>query len=194
MPRRPTRTVPVVALHGLGGPGPDHWYSWLAGELRAADRTVHLPTLPNPEAPERTAWLAELRNLLGTLPDTGFDLVAHSLGALLWLHHAASRPDALPRPARVALAGVPDNAHIGAPTFRDPPLDADPVRAAAEGTVLIGGDDDPTCPAGVATVYGVPLKIATTVVPGGGHFDPSGGYGPWPAMLDWCGRDNLAFF
>ncbi len=106
----------------------------------------------------------------------------------------SARPDGLPRPARVALAGIPDNDHIDPPTFRDPPLDADAVRAAAEGTVLIGSDDDPVCPAGVATVYGVPLKIATTVIPGGGHFNPASGYGPWPAMLDWCGRDNLAFF
>jgi uncharacterized protein len=32
------------------------------------------------------------------------------------------------------------------------------------------------------------------VVPGGGHLNPASGYGPWPAMRDWCGRDNLAFF
>ena len=184
----------MVALHGVGGPGREHWYSWLAEQLRAADRTVHLPALPDPDAPVLDAWLAELRALLATLPDTGFDVVAHSAGALLWLHHAASRPADLPRPARVALAGIPDNDHIDPPTFRDPPLSADAVRAAAEGTVLVGSDDDPVCPAGVATVYGVPLKIATTVVPGGGHFNPLSGYGPWPAMLDWCGRDNLAFF
>jgi predicted alpha/beta hydrolase family esterase len=186
--------VPLVVLHGLGGPGPEHWYSWLAAELRAAERTVHLPVLPNSDEPVLGAWLTDLRELLATLPDTGFDVVAHSAGALLWLHHASSRPDELPRPARVALAAIPDNEHIEPPTFRDPPLDADAVRAAAEGTVLIGTDDDPVCPAGVATVYGVPLKIATTVVAGGGHFDPASGYGPWPAMLDWCGRDNLAFF
>ena len=80
----------------------------------------------------------------------------------------------------MVLAGIPDNDSIDVPTLRDPPLDADAVRAAAEGTVLIGSDDDPVCPAGAATVYGVPLKIATTVVPGGGHFDPASGYGPWP--------------
>lgn len=194
MPRRPTRTVPLVVLHGLGGPGPEHWYSWLGAELRAADRTVHLPTLPNADEPVLEAWLASLRELLAELSDTRFDVVAHSAGALLWLHHSSARPDGLPRPARVALAGIPDNDHIDPPTFRDPPLDPDAVRAAAEGTVLIGSDDDPVCPAGAATVYGLPLKIATTVIPGGGHFNPASGFGPWPAMLDWCGRDNLAFF
>ena len=31
---------------------------------------------------------------------------------------------------------------------------------AADGTVLVGGDDDPYCPGGVAQVYGAPLKMA----------------------------------
>jgi predicted alpha/beta hydrolase family esterase len=38
------------------------------------------------------------------------------------------------------------------------------------------------------------LKIATTVVPGGGHLNPASGHGEWPAVLDWCNRDNLAFY
>ena len=135
-----------------------------AAELRAADRTVHVPALPNSGEPVLDAWLGGVREVLATLPDTGFDVVAHSAGALLWLHHSASRPDGSAAAGPRALAGIPDNDHIDPPTFRDPPLDADAVRAAAEGTVLIGSDDDPVCPAGAATVYGVPLKIATTVV------------------------------
>ena len=26
------------------------------------------------------------------------------------------------------------------------------------------------------------------------HLNDEAGYGPWPAMLDWCRRDNLAFY
>ena len=36
--------------------------------------------------------------------------------------------------------------------------------------------------------------MATTVIAGGGHLDAASGYGPWPAMLDWLRRDNLAFY
>ena len=42
--------------------------------------------------------------------------------------------------------------------------------------------------------YGLPLKIATTVIPNGGHLNIDAGYGEWPAMLSWCNRDNLAFY
>jgi hypothetical protein len=31
-------------------------------------------------------------------------------------------------------------------------------------------------------------------MPGGGHINVESGYGEWPAMLDWCNRDHLAFF
>jgi predicted alpha/beta hydrolase family esterase len=78
-------------------------------------------------------------------------------------------------------------------SFTPIPLPVDAIRQAADGTVLVGGEDDPLCPAGVARLYGAPLKIAATMIPGGGHLSPNTGYGPWPAMRDWCGRDNLAF-
>jgi predicted alpha/beta hydrolase family esterase len=193
MARRPSHTVPTLVLHGLGGPGPQHWYTWLAGELRTAGREVQLPVLPNSVEPVLADWLRELHDSMRRLPDTGYDLVCHSAGSLLWLHHAASAPADLPRPARVALVAIPDSEHVDPPSFRDVPLDAEAVHRAAEGTVLIAGDDDPTCPAGAAVVFGTPLKLATTLIPGGGHLNPASGYGPWPAMLDWCSRDNLAF-
>lgn len=193
MPRRPSRAVPVLVLHGMSGPRPDAWYSWLAKQLREGGRDVRIPLLPNSEAPVLADWLSTLDTSLTGLPDVGFDLVAHSTGALLWLHHTA-RGTKLPRPDRVALVAPASGASIAPPTFRDVPLNTDAVRRAAEGTVLVGGDDDPFCPEGIASAYGVPLKMATTVIAGGGHLNPDSGYGPWPAMLDWTRRDNLAFY
>ena len=78
--------------------------------------------------------------------------------------------------------------------FFPPPMDIDAVRRGADGTVLVAGDDDPYLPEGIAEAYGRPLKIATTVIAGGGHLNVDAGYGAWPAVLDWCGRDNLAFY
>lgn len=194
MPRRPTRTVPTVILHGWQGSGPDHWQSWLAGQLRAAGREVRYPDLPDPDAPALEGWLAALPATLDGLPDDGFDVVAHSLGAVLWLHHVAAGT-ASPRPARVALV-APPSPHTTIPeiaAFFPPPLDIDTVRRAADGTALVGSDNDPYSPEGIAVAYGRPLKMSTTIIAGGGHLNTDAGYGEWPAVLDWCGRDNLAF-
>ena len=194
MPRRPTRTVATLILHGWQGSGPDHWQSWLAGQLRAADREVRYPTLPDPDSPSLECWLAALRTTLDGLPDDGFDVVAHSLGAVLWLHHVA-RSDDSPRPARVALV-APPSPRTTIPelaAFFPAPMNIDVVRHAADGTVLVGGTADPYTPEGIAIAYGRPLKMPTTIIAGGGHLNPEAGYGPWPAVLDWCGRENLAF-
>lgn len=195
MPRRPTRSVPVVIVPGWEGSGPDHWQTWLTGELAGAGRDVRLAQLPDLDHPQLPAWLGGLRSALADLPADGFDVVTHSLGAVLWLHHCADTGSS-PRPARVALVAPPspDTKIEQIASFFPPPLDIDSVRRGADGTVLVAADDDQYIPEGVTAAYGLPLKIATTVVPGGGHLNSESGYGPWPAMLDWCNRDNLAFF
>ncbi|MFL6164017.1 MAG: RBBP9/YdeN family alpha/beta hydrolase [Jatrophihabitantaceae bacterium] len=189
MPRRPTRAVPTVLL--AERPAEQDWPHWLAEQLTAAGRQVRRCYAPAPE-PDR--WQPALLETLADLPDLGFDLVAHSVGCLLWLRCAAAAGIS-PRPDRVALVAPP--AAEAAPaewaSFFPAPLDVDAVRKAADGTVLVGSDNDPRCPAGVAQQYGAPLKMATTVIRGAGGFTAADGYGPWPAVLDWCGRDNLAF-
>ena len=189
MPRRPTRTVPTVLL--AGGVDARDWPRWLADQLAGAGREVRCYF---PAATELAAAQAGLSEVLAGLPDDGFDVLAHSVGCLLWLHRTAAGVSS-PRPARVALVAPP--AQAAAPAewagLFPVPLNVDAVRKAADGTALVGSDNDPYCPAGVAQQYGAPLKMATTVVPGAGGFTAADGYGPWPAVLDWCGRDNLAF-
>src|SRR5579859_7966531 len=136
MPRRASRAVPVLLLHGWQGSEPDHWQSWLAAQLREAGRELRYPQLPDPDNPDLGAWLDTLRGSLAELPDGGFDVVAHSLGAVLWLHHVAG-DDYSPRAARVALVAPPSphTAIAEIATFFPPPLDIDVVRHSAGGTV-----------------------------------------------------------
>ena len=196
MPRRPTRTAPTVILHGWQGSTGDHWQVWLADQLRSAGREVRFPQLPDADLPDLDAWLEALNDTISDLPPDGYDVVAHSL-SLDPL--AASRG---PHTALTATRNELRSSHRSRRTPRSPslqsffpvPLDIDQVRRGADGTVLIAGDNDPYTPEGIADAYGRPLKIPTTVIAGGGHINVESGYGPWPAMLDWCGRDNLAFF
>jgi uncharacterized protein len=193
MPRPQPTTQPVVILPGIGGSEPGHWQRLLADRL-AAGHEVRLPALPDLDRPRPGPWLAVLGETLAGLPDGGYDVVCHSLGCLLWLHHAASGPSG-PAPARVLLVAPPAPA---APVpelapWRPVPLDPDPVRKAAGGTILVCADNDPWCPQGAAAAYGRPLRIPVTVIPGGKHLNVAAGYGEWPAVEQWCNRPNLAF-
>lgn len=182
-------------IPGWQGSGAGHWQTWLEDELHAASRDTSRPDFADLDHPALDDWLAALRRALAPLPADGFDVVAHSLGAVLWLHHVIDPGDS-PRAARVLLV-APPSPRTEVPElapFVPPPLDVDAVRRGADGTALVAGDDDPYLPEGVAAAYGLPLKIATTIVPGGGHLNVASGYGPWPTVLDWCRRDNLAFY
>lgn len=187
MPRRPTRTVPTVLLTAASSA--DAWPQWLAAELSAGGREVRQLASHGSDAE-----LGQLAGILSDLEPDGFDVVAHGAACLLWLRHAAAGTET-PRPARVALVAPPSpsQAPAGYQAFYPVPLEIDTVRRAADGTVLVGSDNDPLCPAGVAAEYGAPLKMATTVVAGAGGLSAADGYSEWPAVLDWCGRDNLAF-
>jgi predicted alpha/beta hydrolase family esterase len=184
----------VLLVHGWQGSGAGHWQRWLAEQLRAAGRQVHFPDLPDADAPALQPWLDALRGELEALPADGFDVLCHSLGSVLWLHHVATADDA-PRPARVALV-APPSPHVDIvelAEFVPPPLDVDAVRHASGGTVLVAADNDPYCPETAAIAYGRPLRMPTTVVADGGHLNVAAGFGPWPAALAWCNHDNLAF-
>ena len=192
-PRRPARTVPTLLLPGRHEAGPGHWLGWLEEQLAAAGREVRRPEQAG-ATPALARWHDALRAAVGDLPADGYDVVAHGLGAVLWLHHVSDPGDS-PRAARVLLAAPPaPRAGLDAGDLLPPPLDVDAVRRGADGTVLVAGEDDPLLPEGIAAEYGRPLKIATTVLPGGGHLDAAAGYAEWPAVLDWCRRDNLAFY
>ncbi len=195
MPRRPTRTAPTVVIPGWQGSGADHWQTWLEQRLQEAGRHTRRPDFIDLDAPDLIGWLTALRGALADLPADDYDVVAHSLGAVLWLHHVVDTGSS-PRAARVLLVSPPSPATpaVELAQFFPPPMDVDTVRHSADGTVLVAGDDDPFLPEGIAAAYAVPLKIATTVIPRGGHLNPTSGYGEWPAVLDWCGRDNLAFY
>jgi predicted alpha/beta hydrolase family esterase len=176
-----------LILHGWQNHRPEgHWQHWLAGRLGELGRNVVYPQLPDPDDPDLEVWLAELARHLDALRGSERVVVAHSLSAVLWLHAAARElPEAagvdrvllVAPPSASVLAGLPEIAGfaLAAEDFTLP----GPTR-------LVAGDDDPYCPEGAGTVYGDPLGVPTQILSGTGHLGMDAGYGPWPAVLEWC--------
>lgn len=190
-----------LILHGWGGNKPEHWQEHLARGLREAGAEVRYPKMPNPMSPDPSAWMEALHQALGGIPkDAALTVLAHSLGAINWMRHAAMVGEMAERPGpqaeRVLLVAPPYvireipplDAPAGAADFFPPPLNKSGIAALARETVLIASDSDDYATFDQSAAYADGLGIAIEKLPGGGHISPYYGYGEWPWALDWCLR------
>jgi predicted alpha/beta hydrolase family esterase len=177
--------VAFLLLHGLDGSGPDHWQTWLAGRLEERGLEVAYPNLPDASAPRIGPWLAALDDALGGLPaDT--TVLCHSLGCLLWLHHAARRPPSGVARALLVAPTQPDDEDLPSVGFRPTPLDAAGIAAAARETLLVCSTDDPYCPPPTSRRIAATIDAEIDWVDGGGHLNTAAGLGPWPELESWA--------
>jgi len=181
-----------LILHGWDNfRPPGHWQYELASALRSLGERVVYPQLPDAAHPDVAAWQAAVAAALEEAADgddggddTGrarVTVLAHSLSCLLWL--GARPPEDTVE--RVLLVAPP------APSFiADEPeiaaFAALPLTAPGTPAQIAASDADPFCPEGAQAVFGAPLGIPVTIIPGGGHLERTAGYGEWPSVLDWC--------
>jgi predicted alpha/beta hydrolase family esterase len=182
-----------LILHGLEGSGPQHWQTWLAGRLRRRGLAVSYPDLPQKDHPRLEEWLAALDAELARLPAAETTVLCHSLGSLLWLHHAARRSDVQVARALLVAPPQPDEEDADSVGFRPTPLDRAGVAAAARETRLVCSTNDPWCPPESSGRIGTETGIAIQWLAEAGHINTDAGYGPWPDIEAWAlgsaGRD-----
>jgi predicted alpha/beta hydrolase family esterase len=160
-----------------------HWQWWLTDQLRAQGEQVLYPQLPDADSPSLTAWTDLLQAEIAQLGNDERIIVAHSLGATLWLSAAvALGPDQ--QVDRVVLVSPPSPTVLGRSAeveeFARAPLGVGPMD-----TRLVCSDNDPYCPEGARALL-AGMHLDTDLIPGAGHINPDTGYGPWPSMLAWC--------
>lgn len=178
----------MLLAHAYAGQTEQHWQSWLAGRLAHLGYAVDLLLFADPDKPGLDDWLTELHEHLDAAPAGAERVVlAHSVGAALWLHHAAARPAPHRRVDRVLLVAPPGAAwhEANVREFEPAPIDAIGVHQAAASTRLVTSDDDPTRPLDEARALAKELEIEWDVIESGGRLGTESGYGHWPAVLDW---------
>ena len=186
-----------LILHGWGGNKPAHWQEHLAAKLTAAGAEVHYPKMPDPMAPNPAAWMEALHAALGAIPaDATLTVLAHSLGAINWMHHAAMPGHPGPKADRVLLVAPPYvireipplDAPPGAADFFPPPLSKDGIAGLARETVIVASDTDDYATFDQTSAYAAGLGVEIHKLAGGGHISPYYGYGEWPGVLAWALR------
>lgn len=186
-----------LILHGWGGNKPEHWQEHLAKGLEAAGQEVRYPKMPEPMAPKPDAWMTALHGALAEIPaDATLTVLAHSLGAINWMRHAAMPERVGPQADRVLLVAPPYvipqipplDAPPGAADFFPPPLDKAGIAALGRETVLVASDTDDYATFDQSSAYAAGLGIPIHKLAGAGHISPYYGYGEWPWVLEWALR------
>lgn len=177
-----------LIIHGLEGSGPEHWQSWLAGRLRERGHDVAFPDLPEAAMPRVSPWLEALDAELARLPAAETTVLCHSLGCLLWLHHAAAQPSVQVARALLVAPVQPDEDQPESRGFRPTPLDRDGVAAAARETLLVCSTDDPWGPPPAARRIAEAIDAPIHWLENAGHVNAAAGYGPWPWVEQWALR------
>jgi uncharacterized protein len=143
---------------------------------------VAFPDLPDAAMPRVRPWLAALDREL----EPGMTVLTHSLGGLLWLHHAARLPAVQAARVLIVAPSQPDEDQPESRGFRPTPLSPECVAAAAGETLLVCSTDDPWSPPTtsrrVAEAIGAPIHWLEQA----GHINTAAGYGPWPWVEHWA--------
>jgi predicted alpha/beta hydrolase family esterase len=170
----------LLIVHGFRAGIDAHWFPWLEVQANRDGFDVQRVVLPEPSAPEPTAWLDAVVAALGDDPEVA--VVAHSLGCLTVVR-ALLATGARIRGA-VFVSGFAD------PLPPLPQLDAY-IRTGArvedariDRVHVIRSDDDTLVPVELTEAFAARLGAPVTVVPGGGHFLASQGCSRLPAALD----------
>jgi len=189
-----------LILHGWGGNKPAHWQEHLAAGLKGAGKIVRYPKMPEPAAPNLSAWQValgeEITSIAAEYPGARVAVLAHSLGCINWLHYVARSGVASPIAERVLLVAppyiVPQLPPIDVPPgvteFFPPPISPGSIKIAASTTDMIASDTDDYATFDQSSGYAQKFEIPIHLLKGAGHISPYYGYGEWPWVLDWCLR------
>ncbi|SEF04684.1 hypothetical protein SAMN05216489_09942 [Streptomyces sp. 3213] len=194
MPSSPPPVRRFLMVHGVQHRRPrQHWLWWLTEALRQRGEQVLYPQFPEPDQPSMTEWIDLLHAELAQLGNQERVVVCHSLGCALWLRAAQTLPAAL-RVSRVLLVSpLGDRAFTVAncnEEFKLERVDRELLAAAsAKPPRVVVSAIDPYAPAD-PQAWSAALNLECDVLPAAGHITPADGYGPWPAALAWCLREQ----
>ncbi|ASQ98268.1 hypothetical protein CGL27_39290 [Streptomyces sp. 11-1-2] len=199
MPSSPPAPPPparrFLMVHGVQHRRPrQHWLWWLTEALRQRGEQVLYPQFPTPEQPSMSEWIDLLHAELAQLGDQERVVVCHSLGCALWLRAAQTLPADL-RVTRVLLVSpLGDQAFTvanGNEEFKLERVDRELLAAAStKPPHVVVSATDPYAPVN-PRAWSAALGLDCDVLPAAGHITPGDGYGPWPAALAWCLREQI---
>jgi hypothetical protein len=165
----------VFLVHGWEGRPDNHWFPWLLWELKARGFDVYAISLPNPDQPKLSEWLATIKAIVAR-PDKNTYFVGHSLGCITTLRYFEKLPKSAQVGGAVFVAGFSGNINIPQiEEFYSLPLDIEKAKSHCPKFVTIFSDDDEYVSIERSLEFQKALGAKAILEKGRGHFSKSEG-------------------
>lgn len=175
----------LFIVHGYQATPQDHWFPWLAEEMRKEGYQKTSIPLPHSDQPKYDEWQATLHQYLDQNIDQNTIIVAHSLGVIAILSYLTSLPQSTKLKGLFLVAGFNE------PLPHIPQLDTFIHRCdvrfskvQAQHMYTIAASEDPAVPLAATNRVSHGLNISTTIVQHQGHFLAREGFTSFEALKD----------
>jgi serine hydrolase len=169
----------VYIIHSRGAGPRDHWYPYVASALEEAGFAVHVPQMPDPEAPKQSAWMEALASHISIINENTY-LIGHSVGCQAALRLLGSLEPGQRAGGVVLVAGwvsVPnwegrtEEQKAILNDWLNPPLDLKSLAGRSNHFTAIFSDNDPFVPKENWAACEKELHAKVIVKHSAGHFE-----------------------
>jgi predicted alpha/beta hydrolase family esterase len=174
----------VLILHGIGGSAGVHWQQWLHDRLVQMGHTVMMPSLPHPQHPNRSEWLANLQIMMQNVDLTNTIIVGHSLGVATALDYIETIMTPVKGLFSVSGFGDDYGAELNSYFMREKAIDYAAIKRNASKFFVFYGDNDPYVPQLSLKLLADNLGVEPHIVHNGGHINSDAGFTEFPLLLN----------
>ena len=174
----------VVILHGIFGRAGENWGQWLSDALKVRGYSISMPSLPDADHPDRTAWLAAVKECAGAFDPQSLIIVGHSLGVTSALDYIEQTPAKIK--ALVSVSGFAEDygSELNSYFLSEKPINFHSVLDNLEQAFALYGDDDPYVTQAALQSLARNLHTVPAVIKNGGHLNETAGFSTFPALLN----------
>jgi predicted alpha/beta hydrolase family esterase len=168
----------VFIVHGENSSPEDHWFSWLAQQVKDVHGVAKLVFLPDADIPEFDLWQQALDMQMSNLNEHSI-VIAHSLGCLAVAHYLSQHLNHQKIEALICVAGFKSvplhkpelNSFIQQATLQSRVLHRQLVHR-----IILFSNNDPVVTPPLALQFGYFMNAQLLEVKQAGHFTQQDGF------------------
>lgn len=179
----------VIIVHGWDGYPEEGWFPWLKRELERKGFEVHVPQMPDADAPNIDKWVRHLSGIVDIHNNQTF-FVGHSIGCQAILRYLETLPLDAKIGGVVLVAGFftltnmeDDAVRAIAEPWLHRPIDYQRILSVCDRMTAIFSDDDMYVPLENAEFFEKRLHPKIIIQKNQGHFSGSNGIEELPIVL-----------